>query len=171
MKLIEGMKKIKELQEKAEDLRKKVGQHCADLDYETAVYPDQKRQVSEWIQSHSDIIKEILSLRQRIQKTNIHTYVDIELGGKTVSKTISEWIHRRRDLAKLELDMWAKLTDRNLKEGAIPSTVPGGEAKMVKIRRYYDPLERDKKIDLYRTEPGVIDRTLEVINAITDLVE
>jgi hypothetical protein len=30
MKLIEGMKLIKELQVKADDLRKKVGQYCAD---------------------------------------------------------------------------------------------------------------------------------------------
>jgi hypothetical protein len=170
MKLIEAMKLIKELQVKADDLRKKVGQYCADLDYETPLYPDQKRQVSEWIQSHSDITKKILELRTSIQKTNLATTVAIELGGKTVTKTIAEWIHRRRDLAKSELEMWSKLTDRNLKEGAIPSTMAGGEAKAVKIRRYFDPLERDKAIELYRTEPGIIDRTLEVINAITSVI-
>jgi hypothetical protein len=171
MKLIEGMKLIKELQEKAEDLRKKVGQYCADLDFETPLYPDQKRQVAEWIQSHSDVIKEILGLRFRIQKTNLLTAVTIELGGKSVTKTIAEWINRRRDLAKCELDMWAKLGDRGLKEGTIPSSTPGGEARQVKIRRYFDPIERDKRIELYRSEPGIVDRTLEVINATTELVD
>ena len=170
MKLIEAMKLIKELQVKADDLRKKVGQYCADLDYETPMYPDQKRQVAEWIQSHSDIMKKILELRTSIQRTNLATTVPIELGGKTVTKTIAEWIHRRRDLAKSELEMWGKLTDRNLKEGSIPSTMVGGEPKMVKLRRYYDPLERDKAVDLYRTEPGIIDRTLEVTNAITEII-
>jgi hypothetical protein len=171
MKLIEAMKKIKELQEKADDLRKKVGQYCADLDYETPLYPDQRKQVSEWIQSHLDITKKILELRVAIQLTNLQTPVAIELGGKTVTKTIAEWIHRRRDLAKQDLEMWSKLTDRNLREGQIASSVPGGEAKTVKIRRYFDPLERDKNIELYRTEPGIIDRTLEVTNAITELIE
>ena len=171
MKLIEGMKLIKELQEKAEDLRCKVGKHCADLDYETPLYADQKRQVSEWMQAHGDLLKEILSLRFRIQKTNLATEVPIELGGKSVTKTIAEWIHRRRDLAKLDLDMWAKLGDRGLKEGTIAATVPGGEAKQIKIRRYFDPLERDKRIELYRSEPGIIDRTLEVVNAVTDLLD
>jgi hypothetical protein len=171
MKLIEGMKLIKELQEKADDLRKKIGQHCADLDFETPLYADQKRQVSEWMQAHSDIVKEILGLRFRIQKTNIATSVDIELGGKFVTKTIAEWIHRRRDLAKLELDAWSKLTDRGLKEGNLPASIPGGEARQVKIRRYFDPLERDKRIELYRAEPNVIDRTLEVINATTELLD
>lgn len=171
MKLIEALKLIKELQIKADDLRGKVKNHCADLDIETPVYPDQKKQVQEWIQSHSDTLKKILELRVAIQQTNLQTMVDIELNGKAVTKTIASWIHRRRDLATAELTMWHGLTDRNLKEGSIAASIAGGVPKDVKIRRYYDPAERDKKVELYRTEPGIIDRTLEVVNATTDLVE
>jgi hypothetical protein len=171
MKLIEGMKLIKELQLKAEDLRNKVKQYCADLDFETPMYPDQKRQVSEWIQAHSDILKEILGLRVNIQRTNLATVVEMELGGKRVSKSIAAWIHRRRDLATSELSMWTGLTDKNLKEGQfLPATSPGVQPTPVKIRRYYEPTERDQKTELYRCEPGIIDRTLEVVNATTDLV-
>ena len=36
------MKQIKELQIKAEDLRKKVRTYCADQTHETPVYPNQK---------------------------------------------------------------------------------------------------------------------------------
>src|ERR1700688_3580412 len=100
MKLIQAMKKIKDLATKAEDLRKKVTNHSADLTIETPQYPDQRRQVAEWVQAHGDILKEILHLRFCIQKTNIATPVSIELGGKHVTKSIAEWIHRRRDLAK-----------------------------------------------------------------------
>jgi hypothetical protein len=173
MKLIEAMKLIKELQIKADDLRGKVKQYCADLDFETPMYPDQKRQVSEWIQAHSDILKEILKLRVNIQRTNLSTIVEIFLGGdKPVSKTIAEWIHRRRDLANAELLMWQGLTDKNLKEGQfLPVTSPGVAATPVKLRRYYDPQQRDEKVVLYRAEPGMIDRKLEVVNATTDLIE
>lgn len=171
MKLIEALKLIKELQVKAEDLRMKVKQHCADLDIETPVYKDQTRQINEWIQSHSDVLKKILELRVAIQQTNLETMVEMQLNGKTVSKTIASWIHRRRDLANSELTMWMALTDRNLKEGQIQASIPGGVPKDVKIRRYYDPALRDKNVELYRTEPGVIDRTLEVVNAVTDLIE
>lgn len=169
MKLIEAMKLIKELQVKREDLVSKVRGHCADLDFETPMYADQKRQVAEWIQSHSDVCREILRLRHLIQKTNLATVVAIELGGARVEKTIAEWIHRRRDLAGFELAMWSGLSDRGLKEGRMASSQPGGEPRDVKIRRYFDPLERDKKIELYRSEPGIIDRTLEVVNATTEL--
>lgn len=170
MKIIEAMKKIKELQIKAEDLRKKVGTYCADQSHETAVYGDQqKTKIKEWLQGHGDVIKEILKLRISIQRTNLATDVTIELGGKQVTKSIAEWIHRRKELAKSEELAWGSLTDRNLREGTIATST--GEKQEIKIRRYYDPSERDANIDLYRTEPGIIDRTLEVTNAITDINE
>lgn len=75
MKLIQAMKQLKSLAIKAEDLRGKVGQFCADLSIETPTYPDQRRQVAEWLQAHGDILKEILRLRVAIQRTNIMTPV------------------------------------------------------------------------------------------------
>jgi hypothetical protein len=170
VKIIEGMKKIKELQIKSEDLRRKIGTYCVDLAHETPMYgADQKNKIREWIQGHCDITKEILRLRVAIQKTNIVTNVTIELGGKQVTKTVAEWIHRRRDLSDLDLKCWAMLTDRNLREGTV--TISTGEKQEVKIRRYYDPAERDTAVELYRSEPSRIDSTLEITNAVTDLIE
>ena len=169
MKIIEAMKLIKELQIKAEDLRKKVSLHCANLDFETPMYQDQAEQVRQWIQAHGDINKKILDLRFAIQKTNIVTTVEIEIGGKRVARTVAEWIHRRRDLAKADEAMWSQLSDRGLKEQRVQTT-QGGPVTEIKIRRYFDPLKRDEAIELYRAEPGIIDRTLEVTNATTELV-
>lgn len=170
MKLIEAMKKIKDLQIKAEDLRKKCATFCADLSHETATYgAEQKTKIKEWLQGHSDLMKEILKLRIAIQKTNLVTNVTIELGGKQVTKSIAEWIHRRKDLAGLEKSIWDSLTDRGLREGV--GTTSTGEKMDVKIRRYYDPSEKDNNVELFRSEPSTIDRTLEVINAVTDLIE
>lgn len=169
MKLIEALKKIKELQKKAEDLRDLVKNHCARSSLETDKYEGQKTKVSGWIQSHSDILKEILRLRIAIQKTNIQTEVSIEFGGKTVTKSIAEWIHRRRDLATEELEMWNCLTDRGIKEGY--GNGPAGDPIEIRIVRFYDPSERDNKKELYQSEPIIIDSKLEVINAITTLIE
>ena len=170
MKIIEAMRKLKNLNVKAEDLRSKIAQFCADLTIETPTYPDQRKQVSEWLQAHGDVLKEILHLRVAIQRTNLATNATVELDGKAVTKTVAEWIHRRRDLAKLELDAWSKLTDRGLKEQNV-QTSQGGAVTEVRIRRYYDPLERDRKRTLYQSEPSTIDGVLEIINATTDLTE
>ncbi len=170
MKIIEALKKLKDLARKADDLKDKVQKHCADLDCESPIYPDQKRQVSEWTQAHSDIVKEILTLRYAIQKTNIMTNVSIELDGKHVTKTIAEWIHRRKDLAKMEESLWQSLSDRGLRDSSYQVTK---ESPLTQIKRrlYFDPLERDRKREIFRSEPSKIDSTLEIINATTELLE
>lgn len=172
MKLIEALKLSKELTIKADDLRKKIATHCAHLSVETPVYPDQKSQVRSWLQAHEGVTREIASLRVRIAKTNIATIVPITFAGSTgtVSKSIVEWVIRRRELAKFDETAWSCLTDRNLKEQMLRPT-PESAVTEVKIVRCFDPVERDAKIELYRTEPGLIDRTLEVVNAVTDLLE
>lgn len=172
MKVIEGMKQIKDLSQKGEDLRTKVAKYCADLDSETPMYGNkQTEQIKEWIQAHSDIQREILRLRVAVQRTNLATEVTIQLNGQPVKKTIAEWIHRRRDLASREYEMWAGLgrKEQSMKEGMLVTST--GEKKEVHIRRYYDPRTRDEKAEEYRSEPNQIDATLEVVNAVTDLIE
>lgn len=170
MKIIEGLKKVNDLARKAEDLVQKVSKNCALSSLATPEYGDsQQRKVQGWIQSHSDVVKEILRLRVAIQKTNIETTVTIEIGGKSVTKSIAEWIHRRRDLANMEKRMWASLGDRGIQEGVMRDG--NGDPVTVKLARYYDPELRDEKLELFSSEPGTIDARLEVVNAITDLIE
>lgn len=169
MKIIEALKLVKDLQRKAEDLQGKVQRHSAHLSYETPTYPDQKSQVAAWVQSHTDIVREIARLRCCIQRTNVTTPVTIELDGNHVTKPIAEWIHRRRDLAKLEAQMYRQLTDRGLKEGSAKNTM--GETVDVKIVRCYDPAARDHRLAALDSEPSIIDGRLEIVNATTDLVE
>ena len=97
MKIIEALKKTKDLQRKAEDIRTLIKNHSARSSLESDKYPEQEKKIHGWLQSHSDILREILRLRIAIQRTNLNTSVSIELGDKTVTKSIAEWIHRRRD--------------------------------------------------------------------------
>lgn len=175
MKIVEALKQKKDLMRKAEDLRKKIAQAAADLDIEIPAYEDQAEKVKGWLQAHTDISKEILRLSIAIQRTNLATKVTVELGGKAVTKSIAEWIHRRGEkgkklgLAGLELCAWQQLSDRGLKEGQIKQS--SGELRDVKIRRYYSPEQRDKMLDQLQSEPLMVDARLEVANALTDLIE
>jgi hypothetical protein len=169
MKIIEALKQIKDLQRKAEDLRDKVKEHCAISSVETSKYPDQTKQVREWIQAHTDIVAEILKLKTAIQRTNLAVPVTIEIGGNSITKSISEWVIRRRDLAKLDLAMWNCLTDRNIREGVV--TAPSGDKVALTIKRFYDPQEKDKMREVYTNEPVLIDSKLEIVNAVTEVIE
>lgn len=170
MKIVEALKLRKELLVKADDLRKKVALNSAHLSIETPAYADQTRQVSEWLQAHESLMQEIAALSMRVQKTNISTNVTLQLGGKSVTKLIAEWVLRRRELAKLDEAAWSGLTDRGLKEQNI-CTAPGAPVTEVRIKRCFDAKARDEKVALYKSEPGVIDRTLEVVNATTELLD
>lgn len=169
MKIIEGMKEIKNLERKVQDLMEKLKQYSANYDFENPTYPDQLGMMNSWLQSIHDTIKEATRLRLAIQKTNLDVIVPIELGGVKVDHSIAEWIIRRRMYAALQEKAWMQLTDKGLKDGNIKST--SGEIQAMKVRRYYDPALKDKKVEEYRSEPSIIDRTLEVVNATTDLKE
>lgn len=176
MKVIQAMKQAQDLLKKADDLKTKIGRYCVDLDFETPTYgtPEQQReQIKQWLQAHHDIIKEVERLRLAISRTNLLTNVTIEIDGTQVTKPITAWIMRRgvkgSGLAGQEQKVYLSLTDKSLKDGS--AKVTSGDTISVKVRRYYDPKERDNKSELYRAEPAIIDATLETINAVTDLIE
>jgi hypothetical protein len=172
MKLIEALKKTKDLQRKLDDLTIKIRENCADYAHETPTYgtaEDQRKQVSAWIQARQDILKELLRLRIAIQRTNLATPVTVEIGDRPIVKTIAEWIHRRKDLAKHELQSWRYLTNRGLREGVVKQS---NQTDMeLKVRMYFDPKQRDDMVDMLSSEPLAVDSALEVANALTDLME
>lgn len=168
MKIIEAMKQVKANKEKVAELMQRIQRNSAHLSIETPQYENQADKIKEWVQSCLDVSRDNVELLVRIAKTNIATQVTITLGDKNVTKSIAEWVWRRREYAQVDLGIWGSLSDRNLKEGQV-QTSPGVFSEL-KLVRYYDPNERDKNMDIHRNEKHVIDATLEVVNATTDLL-
>lgn len=172
MKIIAAMKKVKEQKEKIKDLQEKIGLHCANLSHETPVYghEETRAKISEWLQACNALSLVNAELLTAIQRTNLATQVSVTLGDNTITKSIAEWVWRRREYAALDLLTWNKLTDRGLREGQLPSST-GTQPIQVKIIRHFDPVLRDNMMAMYRSEPHQIDAALEVVNATTDLLE
>lgn len=170
MKLIEAMKRVKSNKEKITDLQVKIGTYCVNMSFETPTYgPETAAKIREWEQSCTDLTQECVRLLVAIQRTNLATPVTIKMGDKSVTKVIAEWVWRRREYAALDLKTWQFLTDRGLKEGTAKNSQ--GTEMQVTIIRHYDPVQRDAMVDMFKYEPHAIDATLEVINAVTDLIE
>lgn len=170
MKIIEAMKRVKQNDQKIIDLQQKISENCANLSHETPVYgTETQKKISEWLQSCDDLSQENIRLLCAIQKTNLNTKVTIEISGTSVTKSISEWVWRRKKYAEIDYKTWNQLSDRGLKEGFMNSSV--GTPFEVKITRYFDPLKRDSMKEMYRSEPYEIDSALEVVNATTDLID
>jgi len=174
MKIIEGMKKLKDLTRKAVDLQKKIQTYCADYDTDSPTYKtaeDQRAQIASWLQAHQDLTREIEKLRIAITFTNVTVKVPVEMeDGSNPSKTIQGWILRRRELAAMDRAAWEGLTNRGLKDQAYRPDAKSEQVIVSHVRRYYDQAARDAKVMLYMAEPARIDATLEVVNATTDLV-
>ena len=170
MKLIEAMKRVKQNKEKIVDLQTKIADHCANLLHETPVYGSEtKAKVHEWLQSCTDLSQENVRLLLAIQRTNLVTPVSITLNGESVTKMISAWVWRRREYAASDLAAWQKLTDRGLKEGQASTST--GQPFDLKIVRHFDPILRDTKQAMFKAEPHEIDSALEIVNAVTDIID
>lgn len=168
MKIIEAMKQIKANKEKVTELMGRIQRNSAHLSIESPQYENQGDKIKEWTQSCLDVSRDNVELLCRIARTNLNTQVTITLGDKNVSKTIAEWVWRRREYAALDLGVWTCQGDRNLKEGQV-QTSPGVLSE-IKLVRYYDPTVRDKNLDALRSERHMIDSALEVVNATTELL-
>ena len=170
MKIIEAMKRVKANKEKVADLNQKLAAICANLSHESPLYGTETgNKVKEWLQSCVDISQENVRLLCAIQRTNLATRVSVELGGQSVSKTIAEWVWRRREYAAADQKTYTVLTDRGLKEGMVQTST--GQPMELKIVRHYDPVARDTAMAIYRSEPHLVDAALEIVNATTDLIE
>ena len=170
MKIIEAMKRVKMNKEKIGELGQRILRNSAHLSIETPLYgEEQSAKIKEWTQSALDTARDNVELLVRIGKTNQQTMVTIELAGVQVTKSIAAWVWRRREYSALDLTIWQSQNDRGLKEQNV-QTSPGVVSE-VKLVRYYDPATRDKNLDALRQESHMIDSALEIINAVTDLVE
>ena len=172
MKLIEAMKRVKANKEKIANLQTMIGNFSAHLSHETPVYGNETpEKINGWAQTCEDLAQENIRLLTAISRTNLATNVTVKLGEKSVTKSIAEWIWRRREYATSDLLTYQKMGDRGLREGNMPSSIPGQPGTEVKIVRNYNPERRDKKMAEYQGEPHEIDATLEVTNAVTELIE
>lgn len=171
--IVEAMKMKKRLNKKLEDLREKIKENCVHYDNEKPVYgttEQQQKAVEGWVQAHRDIVKKIEEVTISIQKTNLSTEVEISLGGNAVKKSIAQWILRRQTLATAEAACYATLQDRGLRDRE--TVMSDGKTKQtIHLVRYYNPVERDRMVDMHKHEPSFIDAKLEVINATTQLVD
>lgn len=168
MKIIEAMKQIKANKEKVHELMQRIQRNAAHLSIETPQYENQADKIKEWTQSCLDVSRDNVELLVKIARTNLATPVTIQLGDKAVTKSIAEWVWRRREYAEVDQKIWLCQSDRNLKEGMV-QTSPGVTSE-IKLVRYYDPSVRDANIDVHMKEKHTIDATLEVVNATTELL-
>lgn len=174
MKIIHAMKKIKANKEKITDLQQKIYQNSVNYEHEPSPYgtPEKTRQmVDGWVQAACDLTRDNVDLLCRIQKTNLSTMVTITLNNQDVTKSIAEWVWRRREYSKVDLKTWSSLSTKNLQTGLSKNTVQGAPDFKLMLVLHFDIENRDKMIATFTEENHLINAQLEVVNATTDLLD
>jgi len=169
MKIIEALKELKLNVKKINDITARIALNSAKKEFEKSPYNDAPAQIKEWLDAVEGLSKRNGELTMKIAKTNATVQVTIELEGKQITKTIAEWIYRRRYGAAMELAAVKALTNRGLKDEQIKQT--DGTLLETKVVLHYDQKTRDQRMDALQQEPTLIDTRLEMINAVTDLLE
>jgi len=169
MKIIEALKELKTNAKKIDDTIKRIQLNSARKSYETSPYTDPSAQVKDWLNSVGGLVQRNGQLTLAIAKTNAATQVTIEIQGKQVTKSITEWIFRRRVGVQEETKAFLALTNRGLKDEQIKQT--DGSVLESKVVLHYDQKMRDEILDALTMEPTLIDTRLEIVNATTDLME
>lgn len=169
MKIIEALKQLKLNTKKVADISARIALNSAKKSFEQSPYADPVAQVKEWCDQVEGLSKRNSELTLAIARTNAATQVTIELEGKQVTKSITEWIYRRRHGVLMDIAAVKALTNRGLKDEQIKQT--DNTILETKVVLHYDQKERDNRMDALQQEPTLIDTRLEMVNAVTDLLE
>ena len=128
---------------------------------------EQRQEVSQLIQSASDLVDRYSKLKLALSATNNTTIVDID----GVSHTISEWMTFRNETATLNKSIYSALTTRNAENDIRNTQVNLADGQQIGIVRCFDEKSRNLNLEFTSEIHSKIDATLERINATTDMIE
>lgn len=170
MMVIEAMKKLRIIEKKMQNNSASIQRYASMVSTEKPYFDNEDKQKSEiksLIQSNQDLMEEYLTLKKRIEYSNLFTVV--EMGGKEYP--ISDLLVIKRRLASKMLHTYNSLNTRegDSRVGGFrsPSTPTGQTPHVV---RFYREEDKNKGLQKWQDLHDNIESRLEVINATTPLM-
>src|SRR4030042_3057063 len=171
MKITEAMKRLKVIEKRMVGNMQDITRYYSAISSEKLLFQTedkQKAEVRQLIQANSDLLKEYLVLKKKIEKTNLT--ITVELGG--ANYVLSDLLIIKRKLAKLMMDTYAAINDSMGEQrlrGASGIRDTEGKAPYI-VRLYDEKAKNDGRRHWMELYDSIASR-LEVINATTDIVE
>lgn len=169
MKIVEALKRLKVIEKRIADNTVKITQYSSIVSAEKPAFGTedaQKDEINKLIQSSTDLYEEYLSLKSRIDRTNLG--VEVEIDGRKY--TLNDLLTIKRKLARLMMGVYSALNTRTAEERILSFRRMNATEKAQVIQLYDENLKNEnlrKWQDLYDN----IDSRLEVFNATFDLEE
>jgi len=169
--LVEGMKGLAVLEKRMAKNIEQVRNYACILSSERPAFgseDEQKKEIGKLLQSNEDLMKEIITLKERIERTNLDTKVQFD----GVEYSISALLLIKRKVAKIMLDTYSALNDKQANGRMSMSSRMGSapDGKPVHIVRLYDERKKNDMLAKWQAMYDNISSRLEVINATTKLL-
>lgn len=167
--LIEGMKRLKVIEKRMESNMNAIGRYSSGIDTMKEAFGSaegQKKEVDSLIQSNTDLMEEYISLKERINHTNLT--VKVALDGK--NRSLNEWLILKRKMARMMELTFGALSEHAGQRMLLDSRTRG-EEKQPNLQRYYDEDAKNKGMRKWQDLFNDIDARLEVVNATTPLMD
>jgi len=170
MKIIEAMKKLKVILKRLQDNTQQIAAYSSILSTEKPAFgseEEQRRKVKALVQANNDLLGEYLTLKQQIEATNLK--ITVEIGGK--KWTISELLVIKRVLAQYMVNTYNAMTTASAEQRMKAGFGKTAEGSSPLALRMFEEKDRLDGISKWQDIYSNIDSRLEVVNAMTDLVD
>lgn len=171
MKIIEGMKELSLISKKLTVIKENLSKYSSLLSCEKPIFDseqEQRDEILKLIQSGKDLITRWIYIKTAIEHTNLITR--IKVCGKRL--TIAEALHWKRSMCQELEALYKCLTNtqscaklNNMMRGITSLDNP------ITIVAMYDEKKKNEWINEHTEFIGSIDSTLEITNAITELID
>lgn len=169
MMLVEAMKTLRVIEKKMSDNQIDIQRYASQVSTERPYFETEDKQRAELrklVQSNTDLLKRYLSLKQRIEYTNLMTVVDMD--GERYS--LSELLVIQRKLAQVMFATYNSLND-NQGTSRLRNTPSPQGVTPPHVVRFYNEEEKRAGARKWQDLINNITTRLEVINATTTLLD
>ena len=168
MKIIEALKELRLIEKKITRNQEYIERYSSLVSTEAPIFNTldvQRAKVASLIQENLDLARRKLDLKTRIAFTNLRTYVS--MSGERWS--LQNLLDLQRGTLQSIRDTYDSLSDRSA-QGRLRGAMTI-EGKAPQVVRLYDENAKLTQLDHWDTLKEEISSRLEVINAVTDLLD
>ena len=171
MMIVEALKKLRIIEKKMNENTRDIQQYASQVSTERPYFETEEKQrntIKQLIQANTDLMKNYLDLKNRIDYTNL--MVEVEMDGDKF--TIAQLLIIQRKLAAMMFATYNALNDNegNSRLRSVSHMAQAGE-KQPHVIRFYKEEEKREQRRKWQDLMNNITTRLEVINATTPLLD
>jgi hypothetical protein len=170
MKLIEALKRLRIIEKRVKSQNADITRYASMINTERPLFETedrQKKEVKSLVQSNMDLIKEYMSLKRKIELTNLGTFREMN----SEKYSIADLLVIQRKSYEMGRSTFKSLNDSSSQSRLGNIRHMASEGKTPVVNRLYNEEDRIKGLKYWQDLYDSIGAILEIMNATVDLIK